>query len=66
MTLSAGRSTLISCCAASILLTSLQSRAADLKTRVDGYRSAHEAAIVAQLDELTRLKSVAADRARLR
>jgi acetylornithine deacetylase/succinyl-diaminopimelate desuccinylase-like protein len=35
--------------------------AADLKARVDGYRTLHEAAIVGQLDQLTRLKSVAAD-----
>ena len=66
MTLSAGRSAFISCCAASALLTSLQSTAADLKTRVDGYRTKHEAAIVEQLDELTRLKSVAADPAGLK
>jgi acetylornithine deacetylase/succinyl-diaminopimelate desuccinylase-like protein len=35
--------------------------AADFNARVDGYRALHEAAIVGQLDELTRLKSVAAD-----
>jgi acetylornithine deacetylase/succinyl-diaminopimelate desuccinylase-like protein len=36
-------------------------QAADLRTQVESYRLAHEAAIVGQLDELTRLKSVAAD-----
>jgi acetylornithine deacetylase/succinyl-diaminopimelate desuccinylase-like protein len=34
---------------------------ADLRAQVSDYRATHEAAIVAQLDELTRLKSVAAD-----
>jgi acetylornithine deacetylase/succinyl-diaminopimelate desuccinylase-like protein len=34
---------------------------ADLNSQVDSYRTLHEAAIVGQLDELTRLKSVAAD-----
>ncbi|HEY8253522.1 MAG TPA: M20/M25/M40 family metallo-hydrolase [Rhizomicrobium sp.] len=34
--------------------------AADLRQQIDGYRAAHEAAIVGQLDELTRLPSVAA------
>jgi acetylornithine deacetylase/succinyl-diaminopimelate desuccinylase-like protein len=38
-----------------------QSFAADWMSQVDLYRSRHEAAIVGQLDELTRLKSVAAD-----
>jgi acetylornithine deacetylase/succinyl-diaminopimelate desuccinylase-like protein len=52
--------------AGAVLLVSFQSHAADLKSRVDGYRSQHEAAIVAQLDQLTRLKSVAADPAGLR
>jgi acetylornithine deacetylase/succinyl-diaminopimelate desuccinylase-like protein len=56
----------IGACAASILLLALQSAAADLKSQVDGYRTAHEAAIVGQLDELTRLKSVAADPAGLK
>jgi len=36
-------------------------RAADLNARVDSYRILHESAIVGQLDELARLKSVAAD-----
>jgi acetylornithine deacetylase/succinyl-diaminopimelate desuccinylase-like protein len=57
---------LIGCSAAAILLTSLPSTAADLKSRVDGYRTEHEAAIVGQLEELTRLKSVAADPAGLK
>jgi acetylornithine deacetylase/succinyl-diaminopimelate desuccinylase-like protein len=41
-------------------LLALASHAADLRT-LDQYRLAHEAAIVAELDALTRLKSVAAD-----
>jgi acetylornithine deacetylase/succinyl-diaminopimelate desuccinylase-like protein len=57
--------TLIACCAASILLAA-QSSAADLNSRIDGYRTTHEAAIVGQLDELARLKSVAADPAGLK
>jgi acetylornithine deacetylase/succinyl-diaminopimelate desuccinylase-like protein len=57
--------TLIACCAASILLAA-QSSAADLSSRIDGYRTTHEAAIVGQLDELARLKSVAADPAGLK
>lgn len=35
--------------------------AADLREQVDRYRIAHEAQIIAQLDQLTRIKSVAAD-----
>jgi acetylornithine deacetylase/succinyl-diaminopimelate desuccinylase-like protein len=35
--------------------------ASDLGQQVDGYRASHEAAIVEQLDELTRMKSVAAN-----
>jgi acetylornithine deacetylase/succinyl-diaminopimelate desuccinylase-like protein len=38
-----------------------QAHAADLRTQVQQYRVAHEAAIVAEIDALTRLKSVAAD-----
>jgi acetylornithine deacetylase/succinyl-diaminopimelate desuccinylase-like protein len=34
--------------------------ASDLTTQVDTYRAAHESAIITQLDDLTRLKSVAA------
>jgi acetylornithine deacetylase/succinyl-diaminopimelate desuccinylase-like protein len=51
-------------CAASILLAPL-SRAADLRTQVERYRLAHEAAIVGEIDSLTRLKSIAADPAGL-
>jgi acetylornithine deacetylase/succinyl-diaminopimelate desuccinylase-like protein len=39
--------------------------ASDLTAQVDDYRLAHEAAIVGQLDALTRLKSIAADPAGL-
>ncbi|MBA2588820.1 MAG: M20/M25/M40 family metallo-hydrolase [Alphaproteobacteria bacterium] len=35
--------------------------AADLRAQVNDYRAAHEAAIIGQLDELVRLKSIAAD-----
>jgi acetylornithine deacetylase/succinyl-diaminopimelate desuccinylase-like protein len=41
-------------------LTIAPAMAADLRQQIDGYRAAHEAAIVGQLDELTRLPSVAA------
>ena len=40
-------------------------RAADLRSQVEEYRRQHEAAIVGELDALTRLKSVAADPAGL-
>jgi acetylornithine deacetylase/succinyl-diaminopimelate desuccinylase-like protein len=43
------------------LLLSVPAAAADLRDEVSAYRAAHEVAIVGQLDELTRLKSVAAD-----
>jgi acetylornithine deacetylase/succinyl-diaminopimelate desuccinylase-like protein len=42
-------------------LISLQAHAADLRSEVQHYRLTHEAAIVGELDALTRLKSVAAD-----
>jgi acetylornithine deacetylase/succinyl-diaminopimelate desuccinylase-like protein len=42
-------------------LISLPAHAADLRSEVQHYRLAHEAAIVGELDALTRLKSVAAD-----
>ena len=42
-------------------LFNTKSHAADFKAGVDEYRTQHESAIVAQLDELARLKSVAAD-----
>lgn len=38
-----------------------QAFAADLRSQVERYRIAHETQIVGQLDELTRIKSVAAD-----
>ena len=47
-------------CGAYVFTLALQVSAADL-TQIERYRLDHEAAIVAQLDELTRLKSVAAD-----
>ena len=43
------------------LLTTVPALGADLRAGVDGYRAAHEAAIIGQLDELTRLPSVAAN-----
>ena len=39
--------------------------AADLRSQVEQYRVAHEAAIVGEIDSLTRLKSIAADPAGL-
>jgi len=39
--------------------------AANLRDDVEGYRIAHESQIVGQLDELTRIRSVAADPAGL-
>src|ERR1700722_14273562 len=50
----------IALCAA-LVLTAAEVNAADLNSQVDRYRSLHEAAIVGELDGLTRLKSVAAD-----
>jgi acetylornithine deacetylase/succinyl-diaminopimelate desuccinylase-like protein len=51
-------------CAASLLALPAV-HAADLRTRVEQYRLAHETAIVGEIDALTRLKSVAADPAGL-
>jgi acetylornithine deacetylase/succinyl-diaminopimelate desuccinylase-like protein len=51
-------------CAAEIALSST-AHAADLRSQVQAYRLAHEAAIVGEIDALTRLKSVAADPAGL-
>jgi len=51
-------------CAAEIVLASA-ARAADLRSQVQEYRRGHEAAIVGEIDALTRLKSVAADPAGL-
>ena len=42
-------------------LLAVTARAADLNAKVDGYRALNESAIVGQLDELARLRSVAAD-----
>lgn len=50
--------------AASIALV-LPAQAAELRSKVDQYRRSHESAIVAEIDALTRLKSVAADPAGL-
>jgi acetylornithine deacetylase/succinyl-diaminopimelate desuccinylase-like protein len=47
--------------AAALVLAAAPAWGADLRQQVQDYRAAHEAAIVGQLDELTRLKSVAAD-----
>jgi|GEM_PF-3757097 len=43
------------------LLMASPALAADLRQQVGDYHAAHETAIVGQLDELARLKSVAAD-----
>jgi acetylornithine deacetylase/succinyl-diaminopimelate desuccinylase-like protein len=48
-------------CAATVLLAAAPVNGADLNIAVERYRSLHEAAIVGQLDELARLRSVAAD-----
>ena len=44
-----------------VCISAAQGSAADLREQVEGYRIAHEAEIVGQLDELTRIRSVAAD-----
>ncbi|HEX4241633.1 MAG TPA: M20/M25/M40 family metallo-hydrolase [Steroidobacteraceae bacterium] len=49
----------------SLLVLGSTVRGADLDSRIDPYRSRHEAAIVGELDTLTRLKSIAADPAGL-
>jgi acetylornithine deacetylase/succinyl-diaminopimelate desuccinylase-like protein len=51
--------------AVAIFSVAAQAPAADLRDQVEHYRIAHEAAIVGQLDELTRIRSVAADPAGL-
>jgi acetylornithine deacetylase/succinyl-diaminopimelate desuccinylase-like protein len=51
-------------CAATFLFAS-PSQAADLRAQVEQYRLGHEAAIVGEIDSLTRLKSIAADPAGL-
>ncbi len=47
------------------LVASMRAPAADLRGEVERYRMAHEVQIVGQLDELTRIRSVAADPAGL-
>jgi len=51
---------------AALLLCRLDAGAADLRAQIEEYRTTHEAVIVGRLDELARLKSVAADPAGLR
>src|SRR5579862_8511137 len=51
--------------ALSAILALLPAHAADLRSKVDQYRLAHEATIVGEIDALARLKSVAADPAGL-
>lgn len=46
---------------AALLLMAAPAFAADLRSEVNGYRQAHEAAIIGQLDAMTRLPSVAAN-----
>jgi acetylornithine deacetylase/succinyl-diaminopimelate desuccinylase-like protein len=48
---------------ASILFVALHAGGADFNAQIENYRSSHEAAIVGELDQLVRLKSVAADAA---
>jgi acetylornithine deacetylase/succinyl-diaminopimelate desuccinylase-like protein len=45
---------------AALLLLGLRANAADLNSQVNAYRATHESAIIGELDELTRLKSIAA------
>jgi acetylornithine deacetylase/succinyl-diaminopimelate desuccinylase-like protein len=52
-------------CGLVAIFTATPVSAANLRDQVNGYRSAHEAQIVEQLDELTRIRSVAADPAGL-
>jgi acetylornithine deacetylase/succinyl-diaminopimelate desuccinylase-like protein len=51
--------------AAASLALILPTHAADLRSQVEQYRRSHEAAIVTEIDALTRLKSIAADPAGL-
>ncbi|HEX3847316.1 MAG TPA: M20/M25/M40 family metallo-hydrolase [Steroidobacteraceae bacterium] len=60
-----GRAAPVLLAAVSLLILGSAARAADLDARVDDYRRQHEAAIVGKLDDLTRLKSIAADPAGL-
>ena len=50
---------------AALLLVAIRSGAADMNAQIDRYRMAHEAQIVGALEELTRLRSIAADPAGL-
>jgi acetylornithine deacetylase/succinyl-diaminopimelate desuccinylase-like protein len=52
-------------CGLVAIFAATQVSAANLRDRVEGYRLAHESQIVSQLDELTRIRSVAADPAGL-
>ena len=61
----AGMITLAAVLGASILSAALPAAAASLASQVDDYRATHEAVIVSRLDELARIKSVAADPAGL-
>jgi hypothetical protein len=47
------------------IFAATQVSAADLRGQVEGYRIAHEAQIIERLDDLIRIRSVAADRAGL-
>ncbi|HEV7356409.1 MAG TPA: M20/M25/M40 family metallo-hydrolase [Steroidobacteraceae bacterium] len=51
--------------AAASLALVFPAQAADLRSQVEQYRRSHESAIVAEIDALTRLKSIAADPAGL-
>ena len=48
-----------------VVVLAVPASAAEFKAQIDGYRAAHERAILDQLDRLTRIKSVAADPAGL-
>jgi acetylornithine deacetylase/succinyl-diaminopimelate desuccinylase-like protein len=52
-------------CGLVVICAATQASAADLRDQVERYRSAHESQIVGLLDELTRIRSVAADPAGL-
>jgi acetylornithine deacetylase/succinyl-diaminopimelate desuccinylase-like protein len=55
----------LAACWLAAIFAAAQVSAADLKDQVERYRSAHESQIIGQLDELTRIRSVAADPAGL-
>jgi acetylornithine deacetylase/succinyl-diaminopimelate desuccinylase-like protein len=52
-------------CGVAALVAAIHVSAADLRDQVERYRSAHEPQIISQLDELTRIRSIAADPAGL-